>query len=78
MAYDWTQLGINEITNFYLYGWPSNPRNLTTDALIRSSDSGIEGDPRYGADIDVNMASFMETEPGRFALGSESNLIKFF
>ncbi|MHB8921045.1 MAG: calcium-binding protein, partial [Halothiobacillus sp.] len=78
MSYDWTQLGINEITNLYLYGTPTTPTDLTNEALIRPKDSEIKGGPRYGADIVVDMASFMETGPGRFALGSLSKLVQTF
>ncbi|PPK76527.1 hypothetical protein B0F87_103134 [Methylobacter tundripaludum] len=35
MAYDWTQLGVKEITNLYLYGQPTTASDLTSESLIR-------------------------------------------
>ncbi|MBW7900131.1 MAG: hypothetical protein H3C26_01520 [Rhodocyclaceae bacterium] len=70
MAYDWTQIGVKEITNLYLYGTIDTPADLISDDRIRP-----DGD---GAKIEVNMASFMESGPGRFALGSQSALVEAF
>lgn len=70
MRYDWTQLSEKEITNLYLYGTLTTPTDLTNDALIRPA-----GAP---PPIEVNMASFMATGPGRFALGSQSALVETF
>lgn len=76
MAFEWTQLGEKEITNLFLYGTPTTPNDLTNDSLIRPED--VDKHTRYGADVDVNMASFMSTGPGRFALGSESTMVETF
>lgn len=38
MIYDWTQIGIKEITNLFLYGQLTTPLDLTDDALIRPKD----------------------------------------
>jgi hypothetical protein len=76
MAYDWTQLGNKEITNWYLYGRSTTPSDLTDGALIRPKD--VSNAVRYGANIEVNMASYMTGGPGRFALGSESDLVQAF
>lgn len=70
MAYDWTQLGINEITNLYLYGTTTTPDDLANDSLIRPV-----GDP---PPIGVDTTSYMLTGPGRFALGSKSWLVEEF
>lgn len=70
MAYDWSQLTENEITNLYLYGSPTTPTDRINDALIRPAS--VE------TTIQVNMASYMATGPGRFALGSESPLVQAF
>ncbi|MHB1230877.1 MAG: hypothetical protein ACYCY3_11290, partial [Halothiobacillus sp.] len=82
MTYDWTQLGINEITNLYLYGEPTTPTDLTNEALIRPKEIQEIKDVRdgvyFGAKITVDMASYMETGPGRFALGSSSKLVQTF
>lgn len=69
MAYDWSELDISKITSLYLYGTETPPSNLLDDALIR---------PDQPSRIEVNMASFMESGPGRFALGSESALVQAF
>lgn len=63
MALEWNQIGVKEITNQYLYGTLTTPSDLTSVALLRSVESST---------IDVNMASFMATGPGRFALGAKS------
>ncbi|MDP2994981.1 MAG: calcium-binding protein, partial [Anaerolineales bacterium] len=76
MIYDWTQLGVKEITSLFLYGAPTKPNDRINDSLIRPKD--VVNGPRYGADIDVNMASYMATGPGRFALGSESAMVEAF
>lgn len=76
MIYDWTQLGVKEITNLFLYGAPTTPNDRINDSLIRPKD--VSDTIRYGADVDVNMASFMATGPGRFALGSQSALVEAF
>ena len=36
MAYDWTQLGIKEITNLFLYGTPTTPSDLASKPLNHS------------------------------------------
>ncbi|MHB8921546.1 MAG: calcium-binding protein [Halothiobacillus sp.] len=76
MTYDWTQIGIKEITSLYLYGQVDVPANLTDESLIRPKD--VKGGQRYGADISVDTASFMSTGPGRFALGSMSSMVSAF
>jgi hypothetical protein len=70
MSYDWTQLGVREITNLYLYGMPNTPEDLLSESRIRSKEETLS--------IDVNRDSFMATGPGRFALGSQSALVEAF
>lgn len=70
MTYDWTQLTEKEVTNLYLYGTPTTLTDLTNDGLIRPVGTVTP--------IDVNMASYMATGPGRFALGSQSALVETF
>jgi VCBS repeat-containing protein len=72
MAYDWSQVGFKEITNYFLYGTLTTPNDLFSESRIRSDPLTPE------TRIQVNQASFMETGPGRFALGSQSSLIKEF
>ena len=70
MAYDWTQLGVKEITNLFSYGDISTPSDRINDSIIR---------PVIATKlIDVNMASFMATGPGRFALGAQSAMVEAF
>ena len=76
MIYDWTQIGIKEITNLFLYNQISTPSNLTNEAIIRLKD--VSDTVRYGSDIQVDMLTYMTTGPGRFALGSESSLVQTF
>jgi len=70
MVYNWTQLGVIEITNLYLYGTPATPSDLTDEAIIRPTSQTTS--------IDVYTGSFMTTGPGRFALGSLSPLVQTF
>jgi len=35
MAYDWSQLGVKEITHLYLYGDLNTPSDLTSTDLLR-------------------------------------------
>jgi Ca2+-binding RTX toxin-like protein len=70
MIYNWTQLGIKEITNLYLYGTPTTPNDLTDDAIIRPDS--------LTTPIQVYTGSFMADGPGRFALGSLSALVQTF
>lgn len=72
MAYDWSQIGFKEITNFYLYGAMTTPSDLISDTRIRPNPLVPP------TTISINQASFMETGPGRFALGSQSSLIQTF
>ncbi|MDE5083884.1 MAG: hypothetical protein O4859_22710 [Trichodesmium sp. St18_bin1] len=66
------QVSAKEITNLYLYGQPTTPSNLENDSLIR--DSTV---PNIIKEIDTS--EFMETGPGRFAVGSQFELVqKFF
>ena len=66
------QVSAKEITNLYLYGQPTTPSNLEDDSLIR--DSTV---PNTIKEIDTS--EFMETGPGRFAVGSQFELVqKFF
>ena len=76
MIYNWTQIGIKEITNLYLYKQMATPSDLTNEAIIRPKD--VSEAVRYGADIEVDMLTYMTTGPGRFALGSESAMVQAF
>lgn len=76
MAYDWTQVTNELITNLFLYGQPTTPIDLVSDSFIRPED-----DPDTPADnihIQVDMASYMTDGPGRFALAALSPLVQAF
>ena len=76
MIYNWTQIGIKEITSLYLYKQMATPSDLTNETIIRPKD--VSETMRYGADIEVDMLTYMTTGPGRFALGSESAMVQAF
>ncbi|MEZ5678970.1 MAG: calcium-binding protein [Nitrosomonas sp.] len=88
MAYNWDEIGITEITNFYLYDDIVVPEDKTNDSIIRKIPERDENgeflkdennkDITHGATITIDMASFIETGPGRFALGSKSPLVEAF
>lgn len=65
-----TQLIAKDITNLYLYGQQSTPKNLVASSLIRPENVVTE------VDVDVN--DFMETGAGRFAVGSQFELVQRF
>lgn len=72
MAYDWSQIGAREITNLFLYGTLIPPADLTADSLIRLPV--LQSIPT----VEINMASFMASGPGRFANGSQSSIVDAF
>jgi Ca2+-binding RTX toxin-like protein len=65
--YNWTQLGIAEITNLYLYGTVTKPTDLANAAMIRQPD--------HITPLIMDAVSFMATGPGRFANGAKSTLV---
>lgn len=66
-----TQLTFKDITTWYLYGQESTPENLVDDSLIRPTNEVSE--------VSVDVKELMETGAGRFAVGSQFELVqKFF
>ncbi len=65
-----TQLNRNNVTNLYLYGQLSTPTNLVKSNLIRPENATTE--------FEVDVAEFMATGAGRFAIGSQFALIQRF
>lgn len=65
-----TQLNRNDITNLYLYGDKTTPTNLVDSSLIRPEDTVTE--------VLVDVEDFMQTGAGRFAVGSQFELIQRF
>jgi Ca2+-binding RTX toxin-like protein len=68
-TYDWKEIGIKEITNLYLYGTVDTPDDIASDAYVGRSTS---------TDITINFETYMQSGPGRFALGADSSLVKSF
>jgi hypothetical protein len=69
---NWNELGINEITNLFLYGDLVTPANLQDEALThRASATPI-------AVTLTNVSSFMTDGPGRLANGGQSLLVNLF
>ena len=67
--YTWNQLGINEVTNLYLYGSVSKPVNLRSESLIRDT---------LPLAVEMDAVSFMSSGPGRFANASQFKLVQAF
>lgn len=62
---NWNNLGINKITNLFLYGQLEPPTDLQDEALIRQPEVG----PRVPALTQITLtdvASFMTNGPGRY------------
>ena len=72
MAYDWNEISIEKMICQYLYGKMSAPSDFLDNSIIRPSD------PEFVSIVKVNMYSFMESGPGRFAFGAESKLVETF
>lgn len=70
MIYSWKDLTVEKITNLFLYGVDEVPADLGDDKFIRSANKGVE--------IEVDVKSFMYTGPGRFARGSQSEMVSRF
>ncbi|MEZ5691989.1 MAG: hypothetical protein R3D71_10060 [Rickettsiales bacterium] len=82
-VYNWNQLGIEEVTNLYLYGSLNTPDNLASDTLIRpkvvrQNDVYMFEDGTPLASITLDTVSFMSSGPGYFAKASNSALIQQF
>ncbi|MEH2285669.1 MAG: hypothetical protein V7K90_30875 [Nostoc sp.] len=60
----------NDITNLYLYGQLSTPANLVDANLIRPKDAVTR--------VTVDVRELMATGAGRFAVGSQFELVKRF
>ncbi len=62
------QITAKDVTNLYLYGSTSTPANLVDNNLIRPDT----------VTSSVDVQDFMATGAGRFAIGSQFNIIKKF
>lgn len=68
--YKYSQIGIKEMTNLYLFGQITTPLNLKDSALIRPHTARTT--------ISMDAVSFMDTGAGRFALASNSPIVNKF
>ncbi|NEP80190.1 MAG: hypothetical protein F6K39_19695, partial [Okeania sp. SIO3B3] len=59
-----------EVTNWYLYGQKTTPTNLVNDDLIRPASAKPT--------VQIEAAPLMETGAGRFAIGSQFELVQRF
>src|SRR6478672_7236910 len=63
-----------EVTNWYLYGQATTPTDLTSDSIIRPQIA-----PQDRIQLPQDVASYLSTGAGRFAVGSRFDLVdKFF
>ncbi len=69
-VYQWSQLGVDQITSFYLYESLMPPEDMASQTTIRGKD--------YTSSIYVDVEGFIVNGPGRFALGSLSSLVREF
>jgi hypothetical protein len=69
MGYKWNELGINEITNLFLYGQFQTPVNKENDAIIRDETN---------VTVTMDAVSMMLDGTGRYAFASNSSLIEAF
>src|SRR4051812_24826554 len=70
-SWDWTKLTEDVVTNLLLYGQDTTPKEIF-DRIVPSNGAG----PTI---VTLDMASFMSTGPGRFALPSLAPFVqKFF
>lgn len=77
----WQQLDITTITNLYLYGQMTTPRNKVDESLIRTPDIRDSKDNVINPQVVVNITNvddFMKNGPGRFANASQFGLISSF
>lgn len=59
--YQWNQLGINEVTNLYLYGQTIKPADLLSESLIRPSLENLKEGERSPYWVELDAVSFMAT-----------------
>lgn len=75
MGMNWTQISMDDMTMLYLYSSFSVPNDLTSEALIRPATQ-LQG--TVNPTIVIDAASYMESGPGRFAVGFLSSLVNEF
>lgn len=76
MAYNWTEVTNELMTNLYLYGQNTTPADLASDKWIRPADDMATQSDNIHIDIDIT--GFMTEGPGRFAFAALSPLVQRF
>jgi hypothetical protein len=61
---------VNAIISQYLYGSVTTPEDLTSDSLVRNSDTKTN--------LQISNAEYFTTGPGRFASAAMSSLVDQF
>lgn len=69
--YTWSQLGIDGIVNYFLYGSVTKPADISADTFIRSPG-------RNPVPLVMDAVSFMADGPGRFANPINISLVQQF
>ncbi|SHG99599.1 Ca2+-binding protein, RTX toxin-related [Chryseolinea serpens] len=77
---DWTNLDPQTMTNLYLYGQVDTPTSF--GERLRSNEE-IDSYPTNSAtvknlEVKIDMVSFMDTGPGRYAFASEASFVQDF
>jgi Ca2+-binding RTX toxin-like protein len=67
--FDWTELNVPTITNLYLYGTVDTPANY--EDRLRSQEELNEAP----LEVSVDMVSYMETGPGRYAYAAQAQVV---
>jgi len=65
---------VSDITNLFLYGQSSTPTDKVTDNLIRPPLAANQ----FGETVTLDRGVFMASGPGRFAVGSQVDLVDAF
>ena len=68
-VYSWDELTPEAMTNLFLYGQVTRPEQLVDAARVRDADP---------LPVQIDMASFMDDGPGRFANAAMSTLVSRF
>lgn len=68
--YNWKDIGVNEMTNLYLFGQKTTSANKVDGSLVR---------PRGATSrVDIDANDFMQNGAGRFTVGADSMVVRRF
>jgi hypothetical protein len=65
---------VQKVTNLYLYGQETTPSDLSDDRLIRPDPLPEDNNPT----LPINVQDYMQNGGGRFAIGSQFEIIRKF